>query len=408
MRRATLRKHIENRGRTDPRAARPSRWGHAVRRRRQEIGIRRKGEGWQAYIDVDGEFRSQQFPIDTPVVEMRAWRDAQAGTARAPFTAGSFAADVSTYLRRPEIAAMPTIDERTRHLQLWIDALGGDRDRSRYTVTRAEVEAVLQRWLAAGLAQPTVYHRRTALGSFYVTMNGDTPGHNPVTGTTRPDHYRPVDRSVPFATLERILAAMPAERRIANGIRQPSFGRLRAAVILHTGIPPAELMKLGAHHFDRVAAIVKMPWRDKGGGTPAHTRQLSPEGVAAFVALDAAGAWGPFAAERLSTSFKRAARRVCGPDTPIRLYDLRHSLGADTYRTTHDLATVGRLLGHVEGSIVTQRYAMGAHADVDRAALAKLTAARAVQTAPTTARTLPAKPARRRNRQPTLRLADGS
>jgi integrase len=202
---------------------------------------------------------------------------------------------------------------------------------------------------------------------------------------------------VPFATLEQILAAMPTERRVAKGIRRPSFSRLRVAVILHTGIPPAELQKLRAIHFDRAAATVKMPWRDKGGGTPAHVRELSAAGVAAFVALDAAGAWGAFAPERLSASFKRAARQVCGPDTPIRLYDLRHTLGADTYRTTHDLATVGRLLGHVPGSIVTQRYAMGAHAEVDRAALAKLTAARS----------LPAKLARRSKAKQPLRLAEG-
>jgi integrase len=346
-------------------------------RRRKEIGIRRKASGWQAFIEVDGKFRSKQFGIDTPIAEMRAWRDAQAATARTPLAAGSFAADVATYLRRPEIAAMPTVDERARHLQLWLDALGGER--SRYSVTRAEVEAVLQRWLAAGLAQPTVYHRRTALGSFYVVMNGEAGGSNPVTGTTRPDHYRPVDRSVPFGTLAQILEAMPAARVIAKGIRRPSFARLRVAVILHTGIPPAELMKLRASHFDRTAGIVRMPWRDKGAGTPAHIRELSPDAVAAFIALDAAGAWGAFARERLSASFKRAARQVCGLDTPIRLYDLRHSLGADTYRNTHDLATVGRLLGHVAGSIVTQRYAMGAHAEVDRAALVKVQASRDAQ-----------------------------
>jgi integrase len=379
-------------------------------RRRKEIGIRRKRTGWQAFIDVDGQFRSKQFPIDTPITVMRAWRDHQAATAVPTAAAGSFAADVATYLRRPEIAAMATVDERARHLQLWIDALGGAR--SRYSITSDEVEAVLQRWLAAGLAQPTVYHRRTALGSFYVAMNGTGGGHNPVTGTTRPAHYRPVDRSVPFATLERILEAMPTERRVAKGISRPSFSKLRVAVILHTGIPPAELMKLRAHHFDRVAGIVRMPWRDKGAGTPAHTRELSPDGIAAFVALDAAGAWGAFAPERLSMSFKRAARAVCGADTAIRLYDLRHSLGADTYRETHDLATVGRLLGHVEGSIVTHRYAMGAHAAVDRAALAKVQTARAAQrpgslaTLPA-AQTLPEKSARRSKRKHLLTLANG-
>jgi integrase len=339
-------------------------------RRRKEIGITRNGAGWRAYVRVNGRLHAKRFPIDTPVDDMRAWRVEQLGSTVIPPAAGSFAADVDRYLAKPEIAAMPSYRERAAHLDLWLTALG--RDRSRASITRDEVEAILQRWLASGLAAPTVYHRRTALGSCCATLGGP----NPVTGTTRPDHYRPVDRSIAYETIEKILAEMPAERFLAKGIKAPSLARLRAAVIAYTGLPPAELMKLKAHHFDREQAILHTPWREKGAGTPAHIRELTADGVAALVALDAAHGWGPFAEERLAASFKRAARRVCGADTRIRLYDLRHSFGADLYRVTGDLATVGRMLGHVPGSIVTHRYAMGAHAEVDRAAAAALQAAR--------------------------------
>ena len=350
-------------------------------RRRKEIGIRRKRGGWQAFIEVDGVFRSKQFGIDTPIAEMREWRDHQS-TAVPTAASGSLAADIIAYQRKPEIAARTYIGQVAAHLELWADELG--RDRSRQSVTQTEVETVIQKWLAAGLAEATVYHRRTSLGSFYTTMNGGPKargGHNPVTGTTRPEHYQPVDRSVPMPTLARIIETMPAVRYVKKGITQPSVARLVAAVIQATGIPPGELEKLRRPHFDRVRAIVRMPWRDKGAGTPPHVRELSPEGVAAFIAFDAADAWGRFSVEAVSHSFKRAARRVCGPDTPIRLYDQRHSLGSDTYAVTGDLATVGRVLGHVEGSIVTHRYAMGAHATVDRAALVKLSAMRAAQVA---------------------------
>jgi len=343
-------------------------------RRQKTIGQRRLPSGnIQVFCKVGGKFYQKVFPPTSRIGERNAWRDKTIADHGGPApAAGSFAADVATYLRRPEVAARKYVGQVAKILQLWLDALGGDRPRA--SLTRDEVETVLQRWLASGLAQPTVYHRRTALRSLFSTLDGKHHP-NPVSETTRPAHYRPIDRSWDHKTIERIIAAMPADRYISRGIHQPALAKLRVAVIAYTGIPPAELMKLRAQDFDRPAAIVRMPWRDKGGGTPAHRRELSALGVAAFVALDAAHGWGPFAVERLSASFKRAARRVLGPSTAIRLYDLRHSLGADLYRSTRDLATVGRLLGHAPGSVVTSRYAMGAHADVDRAALAAVTAA---------------------------------
>jgi hypothetical protein len=44
------------------------------------------------------------------------------------------------------------------------------------------------------------------------------------------------------------------------------------------------------------------------------------------------------------------------------------------YRETRDLATVGRFLGHADGSKETLRYALGARRDVDIAAAALVSA----------------------------------
>jgi integrase len=354
-----------------------------MKRHQKTIGQRLLPSGnIQVFCKVHGTFYQQVFPPSSTVGERNAWRDRtieQHGGV--PLESGSLAADVERFLAKPEIAAMKYGRQYATALQAWIAALGPTR--RRLGLTRDDLEAVIQTWLQT-VSPVTVYHRRTPLLRLYAVLDGPN-APNPVKATTCPAQHRPVDRSVDYATIARILAAMADDRCLSRGIRQPSLAKLRATVIAYTGIPPAELMKLQAHHFDRHAGVVRMPWRDKGAGTPAHTRPLSAEGIAAFVALDAAHGWGPFAGEALAHSFKRAARRVLGPSTAIRLYDLRHSLGAELYRTTRDLATVGRLLGHVEGSSVTSRYAMGAHAEVDRAALAAVSAAWAVSEAKATA-----------------------
>jgi integrase len=369
-------------------------------RPRKETGIRPRVNsagtiiGYRVFAFVAGKTGAlPQFPADTPIGDLRAARDRlieQYGGK--PVVAGSLAADVARYLAKPEIAAKPSIRQITAILALWLDELGADR--SRVSVTQADVEAIIQRWLRR-YSPVTVYHRRTVLGRMYAVLGGE----NPVTGTTRPDHYRPEDRSMDWATIERILERMVWAEQFVPKLQRPSRSRLRVAVMAHTGIPAAELMKLRRQDFDRAGAFVRMPWRDKGKGTPAHTRELSPAGVAAFVELDAAGAWGRFSVSALGRAFKRAAKAVCGPATRLSTYWLRHSLGADCYRATGDSATVGRLLGHKPGSIVTQRYTMGAHAEVDRAALAAVTAARAAVPMPE----IP--PARTRQPHKRLRVA---
>jgi integrase len=378
-----------------------------MKRARKEVGVRRKRDGYQVFARVNGTFRSVVMPLTSTPAERSIARERlidQHGGSHEGAVRGSLRADVDRFLEKPEINGLDTVHSYRRYLDLWVTALGGNRPR--HQITRDEIESVLQQWLKT-CAPATVYHRRTPLGRLWTVLDGkDAP--NPVHGTTVPDHYRPAEKSIPYDTVVAILAAMPTERAIRRGIRTPSMARLVAVTIAATGIPAAELLKLRRHDLDAKRRTIRMPWREKGAGAPAHLRELDEPGVAALAALFAAGIDGrvAFSSAAVTHSFKRAARRVCGPDTPVSLYWLRHTFGTDLYRLRGDLETVRRLLGHAEGSICTARYAMGAHAAVDRAALTDLSAYRAQQVAadPAADLKLPTKLPTPRNRQTPKRL----
>jgi integrase len=347
-------------------------------------GIRRRRGGWRVTVRVHGHLYTKQFPIEKTIAEMRAWREQQIdahGGRRA--RAGSLQGDVEAFLAKPEIAAQPYVKQTAAHLARWVEALGGDRPR--VDLTRDAIETVLQQWLKR-FAEPTVYHRRSALLSLYAVLDG-VGAANPVKETTCPKSWIPRDQSVPFPTLAAIVDAMPAWRYPKPGIRRPAIAKLVAAVLLHTGWRGVDFHAVRRSHVHWSVGTVQMPASDKGNGAPPWTSYLTADGLAALRAFDAADLYGTFSEAAVSHSFKRAARRIDGPETTIHLYSLRHSVGADLHRETRDLGTVGRSLGHVPGSRATAQYALGANADVDRAAATALGAARQV---PSSAKPLPA------------------
>jgi integrase len=326
-------------------------------------------------VRVNGKLRTKQFPLDTPLDEMRAWRDDQVDTyATSVPASGSFAADIYTYLQR--VAAMPTRKQRAAHLALWAQALGGAR--ARRTITPTEIDQVLQEWLLTA-APATVRKRRTALQSLFVTLDGKL-ARNPVKATANPKPPKPEARGLDYLVIARLIAAMPTMQSTRPGtVPRPALGAVRVAVLAYTGIPPGQLQNVRATDLQLTAGTVRLHGRRKGRGTAPQTLPLTAEGLAAFKAFHAANAYGRFATEALNLSFKRAAKRIGIDPTTVHLYDLRHSFGMELYRVTRDLATVARFLGHAPGSVVTARYAQGANAHVDQAAAAAFSAALATQ-----------------------------
>jgi integrase len=393
--------------------------------RKKTKGLRRKGSKWQAYTRIAGRLVTKAFDTEPTELELATWRaqqrDLHGGTAPA---AGSFAADVEAYLAR--IAAQPTVSQKAAHLALWVGALGGARP-SR-SITAAEVDAVMQTWLLTptvpppgvkhggrpsgpdGLAPGTVRKRRTSLQSFFVKMFGKSAA-TPTRGTSLPKPPEPAPVGRDYLTIRRLLDAMPDTRSHQPGaVVRPSLSRLRAAVIAYTGLPPGMLGAVQPSDLNLDAATLRVVPRLKGGGVSGRVLELMPEGVEALRAFHQAGAYGPFPSSPLNQSVKRAAARVGIVAGTFTLYHLRHSFGEQLYRSTRDTATVGRLMVHAEGSTVTSRYTKGAHAEVNRAAVAAFSqdiASSAVRPRDNGERRqkLPAKVARHRNSHPVRRLA---
>jgi integrase len=357
-------------------------------------GIRRRGNRWQAFVKVAGKFRPKYFPLTTPPEEMQDWRDTEK-KKHAPRvdSAGSFGADIQAYLRRK--AAMPTIEQRAAHLELWAQALG--RDRPRTSITAEEIDRVMQIWLSTptnqpdpalrgrrgrpsapgGLSKSTVKKRRATLRAFYNTMNGSKKdGVNPVRSSECPVVSTDLEaRGIPMADAARIVAAMPEWVDVRPGaVPIRARGRLFADAMLWTGLPPNLLnaIRPGDLALDAAVPTMRVRGRDKGQGVEARTIPIGPQAVAAFRRIAAAGVFGQLPAN-LNQSVKRAARRL---DIPVpadfHVYDLRHSYGTALYRQTRDEGAVGRALMHAKQSRMARRYTEAAHREVDAAGVAAL------------------------------------
>ncbi len=334
-------------------------------------GIRPWKGKWQAYVQVDGRTYAKSYPLTTAIETMRAWRESQRRThaARAAPDAGSFAADVADYLSR--ITALPTYHQKAAHLELWLDALG--RDRPRHSITAADIDRIMQGWLTTptmpdyasgqrgrpsdphGLAPGTVRKRRTTLRSLFSLLDGKHAA-NLVRASQSPQDAKPELRGTDYATIARILAAMPE-----------SPTKRRVTVLAYTGLPPQLLKSVTRADLRLADGAIRVRPRRKGRGVEARTLPLTPDGLAAVRAFDQAHAFGWFDTEKANISFQRACRRV--DVHGLTLYDLRHSFGAQLYRVTRDLATVARFL-LLASTKMAERYAHAANQDVDAAAAA--------------------------------------
>lgn len=317
--------------------------------------IRRWKNSLQAYTQVNGKTVAKSFPLSTPVEEMRAWIQTQRALRAGPVVArGSFGADIAEYLSR--VTSLVTYEQRTQHLEMWAHALG--RDRPRRTITPTEIDRVLQTWLLQGLSPSTVRKRRMALRALWNRLDGNH-AQNPVRATIAPREPKPEVRGLPYDVIAQILSVM-----------RPGASRCRIAVMAWTGLPPGMVRDIQPADLNLPTATLRVRPRRKGAGVEARTLPLLPQAVDELREFDQIGAYGFFSIPSLNQFFVRACLRVDPPVRGVSLYDLRHSFGTMLYRVTKDLATVSRFLLHANVAM-SQRYAAGALADVDRAAAAQ-------------------------------------
>lgn len=373
-------------------------------------GIRRHGAGWRASVSL-GRGRSpvqKHFPIETPVRVMQRWRaDTKAElhlTRKRRATAGTFEYDARTrYL--PAVAGLDDYDARQRDIERWIAIFG---TRPRDSITSAEIRAWRNRWaseprqehgwLASGwrrnddqkakapYSASTINHWLRALSNVWTVLDGRR-APNPVREVPEVPEPDALPRAIPYAVIERIIAACPNRSRPVKGQKNtaPSLTKIRLRVLAYTGLTYAQLQGLTAADVDLEAATMLVRRRRKGKGAAPRRLPLLPEAVEAFRALDAAKGWGEFSGASVRKTFLVAAGKVRrelaaeGVELPlIRPNDLRHSMGTLVFRATADLAAVAELLQH--GSVkTTRRYALAGVPDVLAGHLAKVQSSQTVK-----------------------------
>jgi integrase len=352
---------------------------------RRRVGVRRHRGKLKAYVDVliDGQPRqkTKSFPVDTDPTTIEAWRTLTKGQyGRRAIVPGSLADLVADYL--PIVHGKPTADQIAAHLQLWLDALGADRTPA--SVTGLELSAIMRRWLSTATNQPdpmirgrrgrpsapsgvrpaTVKKRRATLRRMFNVMAPTLI--NPVRASICPRVSTvPDERGIPVADVLRLIAAMPEWRYPRKGIKVPCGARLRAGVMLWCGLPPGLIGQVGRDDLTALSAAVptvRVSRREKGEGVESRDVEQCPQAVAAWHALAAGNALGPFEPGPFNVSVKRAARRAGIPLPPgFHAYDIRHVFGAALAFSGASETTIARLMMHAAGSTVGRRYTQAAH-----------------------------------------------
>jgi integrase len=249
---------------------------------------------------------------------------------------GKFDDDARAYLAA--VAAMPTIAQRTKHIEAWIAVFGSRR---RSSVTAAEIATQLQAWRQT-LAAASVNKRRTALMHLFHVLDGKA-AHNPVKDTKRFPEPSPAPRALPYAVIRRIFAAMESSR-----------SKARLMVMAYTGIPNAQIATITPQDVDVTAKTVAVAGRKKGRGTQGRIVPLTAHGVRAFKMMAREDAWGPLTSSAIRRVFRRAVKRVLG-EAAYTPYVLRHSFGTELYRRSGDIRATQVLLDHSTPQL-THRY----------------------------------------------------
>lgn len=344
-------------------------------------GIHKHGAGWRATVKQGraGKPIQRHFAADTDVKVMQQWRaDTKAGlqlSRKQRALAGTLAADATLY--KDAVRAMTTYEERCDQIDFWVAELGTMR---RDEITPGRIRAIRDRLLIEPrsktdhrpLAPGTVNKYLRALSNLYTVLDGDRLP-NPVRRVPEAAEPDPEPRAQPYATIEKILAAIPDAgcgwtREIVNGKAvyrgQPrgsvSKTKIRLRCFAYCQITPAQMRKLDKQDgdVDLEHGRVRLDSRKKGKGAKGIWTPLVPKAIQAFTDFHQHDCYGGFSQSSLRKSFKSAARRA-GITAKIRAYDLRHSFGTQLYRLTGNLEGVGKLFQHGLKK-TTERYAMAA------------------------------------------------
>lgn len=341
-------------------------------------------------VKARGRQSERSFPLSTPARTIEDWKDRERARLkeRQPRAArGSLTKDVDTYLDtlvdRPKLRA-----ERTFYLAWWIQRFG--------TLKREDIVAVMIRTALA--ERRTEYsasycnHYRTALLAVWTTLDGKAKP-NPFKDVPKQKQPEAEARALPWLIVERILDTMVDRGRPVKGKARAkvSLSKLRSYVEWQTGMSPAEIMRVQAQDLYLPTAALYARPREKGQGVEGVMMPLTPAGVDAWSALQAAGGLGRYSTAAVYKSFRLACDKLLEADAQrpeheqhytelgrliierARPYDLRHTFGTFVFRMTGDLHATQEMMRHADQK-TTKRYTRAAVPAHLRAATDRLSA----------------------------------
>jgi integrase len=304
-------------------------------------GIRRTSSGWQVFARVRGEFRSKHYPPDTPLATLKLRREELRARAvlhePEPTDGSTFGDDCALYLQA--VKGMPTYEDRAYRIEQWRQALGAER--SRASITSVEIRQYLELWHTRAdrpLAPGSLNLRRTALMHLWTVLDGKS-APNPVRDVPRYREEPPPLRLPTLAQADRAIAAVP-------GVGRKGRTRVRLRVLLWTGWPAAQLMRLTSADVHWRQRTVTLTARRKGKGTRTRTLPLLPQALAALRELRAIGGWGAFSTSSMHSMLARACKSARVPT--FHPYALRHLFLTRLAVTSRDDRVVAELGMHAD------------------------------------------------------------
>lgn len=349
-------------------------------------GVYAEGRGYRV-VASGGRGRQEKtwFPKNTPLAEMQAWRAREAAkltrTRKQRANRGTFEGDARRYLRT--VKAMPTIEQRTQHVEEWIAIFG---TRRRDSITASEIREQRDKWMTEPYcvepqengpdleyfyAASSINHRLRALSNIYTVLDGPQ-ADNPVRDVPEVPEPARHAKGLDYAAVEAIIAQMPDQGSVRTprpkGVKRkgsrPKVSETKAWVraLAYSGLEHSDLETLQPCDVNWDAGTIPPRRRNKGAGVEGDELPLLPEGKAALLELVRLGILGKKRSHSsVWKSFHRAAVKAGYPKANLKT--LRHSYGTLIYEVTGDLKMVQKFLRQ-STSLMAEFYALAAQRKV--------------------------------------------
>lgn len=303
---------------------------------RVAVGVFRDAHGLRAYQRLSPDHMpTKRFAFDE-LDKAKRWREEVKARAvlKLPQPAKqsglpTLAEDAPRYLAA--VQGMPTIKDRTRHIQAWVAALG---THPRSAITSVDVRQVLETWRKGGVSNGTLNLRRTALMHLYRVLDQDTPATNPVSGIRRYPEPEQAMIAHPPQTIAKVLSKVPESR----------YKRI-LAVAAWTGWPYRQILNLAPPDLSRLRQRrARVTPRRKGGGAEGAWLPLTPQAAKALKALRLPGDLQKFHRRVAWTIWRKGC--LAANVEPCRPYDLRHGFLTNVALVSGDARAIMELAQH--------------------------------------------------------------